>query len=125
MEVAASNIVNKDTLADAQGRYNPYRPRSVELAPGSAGGGGGDDGVVGGAGMGVHVARINIHADRLRAAHMPESPFADSDGYVMVPDIDQTREQVTVLEASRAYEANAAAAEATKSMLAQMLRLIA
>lgn len=75
--------------------------------------------------MGVHVARIDIHADRLRARYMPESPFADSDGYVMAPDIDPVREQVASMEALRAYEANATAAEATKTMLAQMLRLIA
>jgi flagellar basal-body rod protein FlgC len=43
----------------------------------------------------------------------------------MVPDIDTTMEWVNAMQASRAYEANVAAAETTKSMMSQALRLIA
>ena len=56
---------------------------------------------------------------------MPGSKFADAEGYVMAPDIDPTTEWVNGLQASRAYEANVAAAETMKSMVAQALRLLA
>jgi flagellar basal body rod protein FlgC len=43
----------------------------------------------------------------------------------MVPDISPVIEQMNAMEAARAYEANLAAAEATKTMMAQALRLVA
>ena len=46
-------------------------------------------------------------------------------GYVLTPDIDAVTEQINGMEAMRAYEANAVAAEASKTMMAQALRLIA
>jgi len=41
------------------------------------------------------------------------------------PDIDPTVEMIDMLEATRAYEANVQAAQATKQMVAQALRLLA
>jgi flagellar basal body rod protein FlgC len=41
-----------------------------------------------------------------------------------MPNIDPVIEQINLVEASRAYEANVAAAEASKSMVAQALRMI-
>ena len=38
--------------------------------------------------------------------------------------VDPVTEQVSSVEAVRAYEANVAAAEATKAMIAQALRLL-
>ena len=56
---------------------------------------------------------------------MPGHKFADENDIVMVPDIDSTTEWVNGLQASRAYEANVAAAETMKNMVAQALRLLA
>ena len=55
----------------------------------------------------------------------PGNPNADAGGYVDYPNIDPTVEQISALEASRAYEANITAAEATKSMMQASLRLLA
>ena len=52
-----------------------------------------------------------------RKAHEPGHPFADRDGYVQYPNIHPAVEQMNMLEASRAYEANITVAEATKSMM--------
>ena len=41
------------------------------------------------------------------------------------PNIDPVTEQVNAVDAVRAYEANVAAAEATKAMIAQALRILA
>lgn len=117
----ASNIAHRDTLMDASGRYDPYRRREVMFAPGNPAATGEM-----GRGMGVHVAEIHVNEDALVPKFSPGHPFDDDgDGYIMVPDISPVTEQVNAMEAIRAYEANVAAAEATKSMMAQALRLLA
>ncbi|MFG0246067.1 MAG: flagellar basal body rod protein FlgC [Phycisphaerales bacterium JB052] len=115
MQVIAANIANMNTLENAQGEYDPYRRRAAMLEPS-----GNPDQP-----QGVMVGAIDIEHDALRREHRPGHKFADADGYVMVPDIDSTTEWVNGLQASRAYEANVAAAETMKSMVAQALRLLA
>lgn len=115
MQVIAANIANSNTLVNAQGEYDPYLRRAAMLEPaGNAS-----------SPQGVRVAEIEIEQNALRKELRPGSRFADADGYVMVPDIDPTTEWVNSLQASRAYEANIAAAETMKSMVAQALRLLA
>ena len=55
----------------------------------------------------------------------PDSPFANQEGYVEYPNIDPMMEMVNAIDASRAYEANIAAAEAAKNMMQTRLRLLA
>ena len=57
--------------------------------------------------------------------YQPGSPFADTDGYVEYPNVDSVLEQMNALEASRAYEANITAIEATKSMISVALQILA
>ncbi len=120
MSVIASNIANANSLQNAAGEYDPYLRRAAMFAPGDPGGA-----TASGRSMGVHVAEIHIEEDALRREYHPGHRFADEQGYVMVPDIDPTMEWVNAMQASRAYEANVAAAETTKSMMAQALRLLA
>jgi flagellar basal-body rod protein FlgC len=120
MTVIASNIANVNSLQNAQGEYDPYLRRAAMFAPGDPNAAGST-----GRSMGVHVADIDIDQGALRRDYRPDHKFADADGYVMVPDIDTTMEWVNAMQASRAYEANVAAAETTKSMMAQALRLLA
>ncbi len=115
MAVIASNLANVNSIENTNGEYAPYLRRAAMFAPVSDRDGG----------MGVKVSEIHIEQNSLRRVHKPESKHADEDGYVMAPDIDTTTEWVNGLQASRAYEANVIAAEATKSMLSQALRLIA
>ncbi|MEO1717798.1 MAG: flagellar basal body rod C-terminal domain-containing protein, partial [Planctomycetota bacterium] len=97
-----------------------YRRRVAHFAPGDP-----SAGTKGGRRMGVHVREIEAVEDALRRRFDPSNPYADERGYVMVPDINTTTEQINAMQASRAYEANVAAAEAQKSMLGQGLRLLA
>lgn len=120
LEVIAANIANRSSILDAQGNYNPYRRRAAEFAPGDP-----SASTPGGRALGVHVASISIDEHALRSKWDPTSPYADKAGYVSIPDIDPVIEQVNALEASRAYEANVAAAEAIKATMAQALRLLA
>lgn len=116
----SANIANRSTLVDAQGRYNPYRRREVMFAAGDP-----SASTEEGRALGVHVARISIDQDALIEKHDPDHPFADERGYVKVPDINPVVEQLNAMEAVRSYEANVQAAEATKMMLTQALRLLA
>jgi flagellar basal-body rod protein FlgC len=124
LEVAAANLANKDALLDASNSYNPYRRRQVHFAAGDP-----SAKTPEGRAMGVHVAQIQINEDSLRWKRDPGHPFAikggPHDGYVQVPDIDPITERINEMEALRAYEANIVAAESTKQMMAQALRLLA
>ena len=115
MAVIANNLANVNTLENSKGEYEPYLRRAAMFAPA----GSPNDP------QGVQVMDIQSNPNALRPAYRPEHPNADADGNILVPDIDTTTEWVNGLEASRAYEANVVAAEATKSMMAQALRLLA
>jgi flagellar basal-body rod protein FlgC len=79
--------------------------------------------------MGVHVAAIEVDQSPLTPRWDPGNPFAHRSGpyagYVMEPQVNTVVEQINALEATRAYEANATVAEATKQMVSQVLRLLA
>ncbi len=120
MAAIAANIANANTLVDAQGAYAPYRRRAVMFAPGDPSASG-----PGGRSMGVHVAAIDIDQSPLTPKYDPTSPYADEDGYVLTPNINPIVEQINAMETARAYEANVVAAETTKTMMAQALRLLA
>ena len=114
MAVIANNIANVNTIENSKGEYEPYLRRSAMFSPA------GMNGEI----AGVQISDIRIEQGALKPSWRPSHPNADADGMIMVPDIDTTSEWVNGLEASRAYEANVAAAEATKSMMAQALRLL-
>ena len=120
MDALTANLVNYDALEDAQGKFSPYLRRHVLFAPGDP-----TASTEAGRSMGVHVSDIYADPKSLTRKYMPESKWADAQGYVMAPDISPITEYMNMMEASRAYEANVAAAEATKSMVAQALRLLA
>jgi flagellar basal-body rod protein FlgC len=116
METIAANMANQNAILDADGNYAPYRRRFAVMAPGDPSTGEAN---------GVHVKNIELDMSDFRRRFEPDSPYADADGYVEYPNIDPAMEMVNALEASRAYEANITAAEATKSMLQSSLRLLA
>ena len=116
LETISANMANKDAIYDAQGRYAPYRRRVPLFAHGDP---------ASGSAQGVHVKEILLDQSPFVKRYEPGHPNADSQGYVQYPNIDSSMEMVNALEASRAYEANVTAAEATKSMLQTALRLLA
>ena len=46
----------------------------------------------------------------------PSNPDADADGYVSYPNVNTVTEMTNLIDSTRAYEANATAFDATKSM---------
>ena len=75
---------------------------------------------------GVHVDSIEqILRTKPRSAESDAIPSGPLAGYVQLPNVNITMEYVDALEASRAYEANVAMLNVTKSMLQQAIRLFA
>ena len=116
LEVTSANLANRYTITDAQGNYAPFRRRMAILASGDPSTGSGE---------GVHVREILQDQSDFRKVYEPGHKFADKDGYVFYPNIDPAMEMINALDASRAYEANITATEATKAMIQSSLRLLA
>lgn len=121
MDVIAGNIANAYTTSDSRGRAVPYRRRVATFAPG--------DSSQARSGPGVHVAGIQPDPSEFRLVYDPSHPQAMKDGpkqgYVRFPNVDLASEMVNGMEASRAYEANLAAFDVSKSMIAGSMRLLA
>jgi len=124
MAAIAANIANRSTILDEKGNVNPYRARQVVFAPGDPQASSPE-----GRQLGVHVAGIKIDQGEFNYRWDPTNPYAiqkgDKRGYVPEPNVNPVIEQLNAMEASRAYEANVVAAETTKQMMAQALRLLA
>lgn len=110
MNAISANIANRGVNYDANGENNPFQRRITVFAPGDPSTG--DP-------HGVHVKEI------LFDSRFQEKLDPATGKYMKTTNIDPMMEQVNALEASRAYEANIAAAEATKSMIQTSLRLLA
>lgn len=117
----SANLANKDSVyADG----TPYRAKRVFFEVGDPAAS-----TPSGRTLGVHVAQVRDDPSQLNRRWDPSNPRAQKDGpnqgYVLESNVDPVVEQVNALEAGRAYEANVVAAEATKAMMAQALRLLA
>ncbi len=74
-------------------------------------------------GMGVEVAEIRKDSRPPKLIHNPSHPDANEEGYVEMPNVNVVEEMAEMISASRAYEANVTAFNATKSMLSEALKL--
>ena len=116
LNVIAANIASQKDLLNAAGEYDPYRRRFVVFGTGDP---------ARGSPEGVHVASIEVDRSPLLPKLEPGSPYADADGYVYYPNVNSVIEQINAMEATRAYEANITAIEATKSMISVALQILA
>jgi flagellar basal-body rod protein FlgC len=72
---------------------------------------------------GVEVSRVIEDASPPRMQYDPTHPDADAQGYVAMPNVNFVEEMADMITASRAYEANITAAQASKSMALKTLEL--
>lgn len=115
MDTIAGNIANMLTTRRADGQPGPYLRRVALMAPGDGQGG-----------AGVHVQGVvEDQMGKPRLVKDEGHPDADANGIVAYPNIDASTEMVNAMVAVRAYEANLTAVEATKSMVASTLRILA
>jgi flagellar basal-body rod protein FlgC len=74
-------------------------------------------------GNGVRVDEIREDSRPPKMVYDPSHPDADKNGYVAMPNINVVEEMTNMISATRAYEANVTAFNATKSMLMQGLQI--
>lgn len=75
-------------------------------------------------GSGVKITSIvEDHDTEMNMVYEPSHPDADENGYVMYPNVNVITEMTNMIDASRAFEANATAFEAAKSMASRGLQL--
>ena len=75
------------------------------------------------AGAGVRVTRIEEDDDPYKLVYDPTHPDANEAGYVEMPNVDLLKETVDYMSATRAYEANITALNATKSILMKTMEI--
>lgn len=118
MDVIANNIANANTTRTPQGGafkrqlvvfaqkpgaastsdpYDPFQPEKAQVE-------------------GVQVVGITQDQSPDRLVFDPGNPEADARGYVHYPNVQVVKEMVDLMAASRAYQANVAAIQATRTM---------
>jgi flagellar basal-body rod protein FlgC len=122
-EVVSANMANAETTRTPQG--GPYRrqlvvfrTRSLPHFPMLLAG------MHSGSAPGVEVDRVVADASPLPRRYEPGHPDADSSGYVTYPNVNPVMEMTDLLSAVRAYQLNAAAVQAAKSMIEQSLQIL-
>lgn len=116
MDTIAGNVANIDTIANEKDQNIPYRRRFVLFQPGQPGNL---------TKPGVSMKSIEIDETPFRKVFDPGHRYADPDGYVKYPNVDLAIEQVNMIDASRAYEANISMMDTLKGMINSTLRLLA
>lgn len=130
MDIISQNIANVNTTRDENG--NVYRRQTVVFAEKN------DcnfqsiltamqTGISGKAdplGDGVKITGIaEDHVTPMKMVYDPAHPDADEDGYVTMPNVNTVTEMTNLIDATRSFEANVTAFNATKNMALKGLEI--
>ncbi len=129
MDVISENVANANTTRTADG--TPYRRKVVTFQEKMDGGSASFRKVLGtarnaydGIGQGVKVSNISEdHITEMNMVYDPSHPDADENGYVTYPNVNIVTEMTNLIDASRAYEANATAFTASKAIALKGLEM--
>lgn len=72
---------------------------------------------------GVIVESVEQSQDPFIPVFDPSHPDANEQGYVLMPNVNRTQEQIDLMAASRAYEANLTALGVMKAMITRALEI--
>jgi flagellar basal-body rod protein FlgC len=116
MNTISSNIANVNTTRTPEG--GPYRRKDVQLEaiPEQKNFG---EILIDKADRNLHRVQVtDIHVDTKAPLlkYEPEHPDANEDGYVAYPNINLMEEMANMIQATRSYEANISAFNASKNM---------
>jgi flagellar basal-body rod protein FlgC len=130
-EVVSANMANAETTRTPQGgayrrqllvfRAQPM-PRFPMLLAAMHSDAAGS--VAGRVPEGVRVDQVVSDPSPLPRRYEPGHPDADSAGYVTYPNVNPVMEMTDLLSAVRAYQLNASAVQAAKSMIQQSLQIL-
>ena len=116
-DIIAENIANVNTTSTANG--TPYRRKIVtftekDVTPFSQYYSESKNMAVG---NGVKVSKVTEdYSTEFTMEYDPSNPDADENGYVSYPNVNTVTEMTNLIDATRSYEANATAFDASKSM---------
>lgn len=119
MDTVSANIANaqttRGTLVD--GEWQPYTRKMTVLqeAPFRQ--------QLSAVSGGVQVAEIVEDESPYKLVYDPSHPDSDERGYVQMPNVDLLQEMVDLMGATRSYEANIAAMNASKAMLVKAMEI--
>lgn len=117
-DIILQNISNQTTTRTASGE--PYRRKQVIFQERTQSFNDVLNEVTGG---GVRVTEVVESQEDFKPVYDPDHPDADEDGYVYYPNVNNTEEQVDLMEASRVYEANVSALAVVKAMASKALEI--
>ena len=110
MKAIANNIANATSSRTPTGK--PYRRQQVVLS---------SEGDLSGVGEPTVVADLSSDFKRLL---LPGHPDADREGFVLMPNVNLPMEMMSLVTASRAYQANAAVLKRYQEMVDVTLELL-
>jgi len=112
LNAVASNLANAESVAGSDGQ--PYRAKQVVFAAKPIGGEGG---------QGVRVTQVVESAAPLRMNYEPNSPYANEQGYVAMPNVNPVEEMVNMISASRSYQNNVEVMNTARQLLQKTLQM--
>ncbi len=122
IDVTASNLANINTTKTADGL--PYQRKSVIFEAKPADGfQGALDSAMGRDADKVEVNDIVSDGNNFKKVYDPGNPEADTNGYVLKPNINPIEEMANLVDASRSYEANLAALQTAKNLALKSLSI--
>ena len=123
-DLASMNLANANTTRTANGSYYRAGRLVTHTVPGF------DALMQAGAGQALPLPLPLPYASGVvtveatpRLMHEPGHPHADERGFVAYPQIDTLAEMVTIMNATRAYQANIASISAARSMAQETLKI--
>ena len=117
-DIILQNIANQNTTRTESGE--PYRRKQVIFQEREQSFSDALKKVTGG---GVRVTEVVESQEDFKPVYDPDHPDADEDGYVYYPNVNNTEDQVDLMDASRVYEANVSALSVVKAMASKALEI--
>lgn len=122
MDIISQNIANQSTTKTSDG--TPYRRQLVVFEEDKSFKKALTDSSEKLKLSGVKVAKIIKDETPLKPVYDPTNPDADENGYIYMPNVDNTKEQIDLMAATNSYSANVTAMNAVKSMAMKALELM-
>ncbi len=114
LKVISENLANANTTAETPGDM-PYRRKVISF----------QNALDRQAGVStVQVKKISVDKSDFQRRYDPSHPSADSDGYVLLPNVNPLVEAMDMREAQRSYEANLSAIDTARTMLSRTVELL-
>ena len=121
MDVVAENIANVDTTRTESG--GAYRRRVTVLGQAPVSFSTYLNNAAQKTAGGVQVAGVVEDPSEMKLEYDPDHPDANAEGYVERPNVNVVTEMVDMISASRSYEANVTALNASKQMYLKALEI--